>query len=299
MKESITAVILTFNEEKHIKRCITSISDLVERIIVIDSFSQDNTVKIASKLGAEVIQNQWPGFHADQFNWCLKNVKIESKWLLRLDADEIIPNDLKNELSEKLNSKNVADGFVLNRGHIFYGTKIKWGGTYPSKLLRIWRNGIGKCEDKLMDEHIVLKPDVVIDHLENPFWDNNLNTITWWIEKHNEYSTKEAIQFLLTDIGVISTSKKNKKLYYKTPIFIRAFLYFIYRYFFRLGFLDGKNGFLWHFLQGFWYRILVDIKISEVHSIILKEKISTYDAIKKYAYKNGLQIERFLNEQQS
>ena len=146
-------------------------------------------------------------------------------------------------------------------------------GIVPLILLRLFRYTSGKIEEKMMDEHIEVNGDVA--NLINPFYDDNLNGLTWWIQKHNGYATREAIDLLMTEYNLvehkISNSgtnamavRKKKLKYVKLPLFWRAFAFFVYRYIFRLGFLDGKEGFLWHFLQGFWYRALADAKVFEL-----------------------------------
>jgi glycosyltransferase involved in cell wall biosynthesis len=299
MTSSITAIILTFNEEKHIARCINSLNELVERVVIIDSFSSDDTVSISKSMGADVYQNKWPGFHSSQFNWGMSECMPTSKWLIRLDADEFLTSKLKTEIQKNLDNSNNIDGYFLKRGHIFLNKKIMYGGSYPVKLLRIWKNGLGRCENKLMDEHITLDQKSKTKVLNNDFWDHNLNSITWWIDKHNDYATKEAIQIslYLDEIKNTKTKLKIKQkilYYYKLPIFIRPLFYFTYRYFLRLGFLDGLRGFLWHFLQAFWYRVLVDIKIYEFKKkstelgVPIKSLIAKDEAIKHLLIKESI-----------
>ena len=136
---------------------------------------------------------------------------------------------------------------------------IKFGGYYPVKIIRVWQNGYGFWEDKEMDEHLIVSKGI-IKKLNNDFVDENLNEFSWWIEKHNSYSTREVVNFLN---GNISNSEQtiSKKIYNASPLFIRAIIFFIVRYILLLGFLDGKAGLIWHFMQGLWYRFLIDVKI--------------------------------------
>ncbi|MEG1998708.1 MAG: glycosyltransferase family 2 protein [Bacteroidales bacterium] len=264
----ISVIILTFNEEIHIKRCI-------ERIFVIDCFSTDNTAEIANKLGAVVVTHAWPGNHAAQINWALDNLPIDTQWVLRLDADEYLLPELIEELQSDI-PKLPAEvtGINLKRRHVFLGKWIKHG-TYPIIILRIFRTGKAKCDQRLMDEHIVLKEGYSIC-CKNDFVDHNLNTLFWWIEKHNNYALREAVELLDIKYNIIrdkqqstkttiTTDMELKKIkYVKMPIFLRAFGYFILRYIIKGGILEGKEGFLWHSLQGLWYRTLVDAKIFEI-----------------------------------
>ena len=195
----ISVIILTYNEEIHIKRCLDRISPHVKKVFIIDSFSTDRTVEICKDLGAVVLQNKWPGNQAEQFNWALDNINIETKWILRLDADEYLLPELIDEFKSRLPKiPEYISGVSLKRRHIFLGKWIK-RGTYPVIILRMFRNGKGRCEQRLMDEHLVLSEGKTIT-FENDFVDHNLNTLMWWIEKHNNYAiilAKNMFQFAL------------------------------------------------------------------------------------------------------
>lgn len=277
---SLTLIILTFNEERHIKRCIESANNIADRIIVIDSGSTDKTCILAKEFGAEVYYNQWIN-HSTQLNWALDNISIDTKWIFRLDADEIIMPDLDNKLKDFLNKQeDSVSGVTLNRRIYFMGKWIRHGGIYPIKQLRVWKSDRGRCEDRWMDEHIIVDGKVV--HLNQDFSDINLNNIDWWITKHNQYASRECMDMLMfdkmikfprEDSKLLSNQAKFKRwiklnIYMKLPLGIRPVLYFLYRYIILLGFLDGSKGFTFHFMQGLWYRYLVDIKINEVRILI-------------------------------
>ena len=285
----LSVIILTYNEQQHIERCINSIKNFAKDIYVVDSFSQDKTVEIAKKNGAIVLQNKWPDNHSIQFNWALENCNITTKWVMRLDADEVVSPGLSEEINVELLKDNNIKGYILKRGHIFLGKKMLHGGNYPIKLLRIWKYGFGYCEDKLMDEHIVLNGDYETKILSGSFWDKNLNGIAWWTEKHNSYSTKEAIMQLRNksyhNVNNKQSGLKSKRflkylVYEKLPKSLRAFIYFNYRYFVRLGFLDGYQGLVWNFLQGFWYRFLVDVKVYEIEKKAKKNNLTIKEVVK-------------------
>lgn len=275
---TLSVVILTFNEEQHIERCIKSVLTFANEVFVIDSFSSDKTIEIAESLGAKVYQNAWKNY-ATQFNWGLKNCPIKTQWVMRLDADEFVMPALAEEIKLNLNSiENDVTGIYVKRRVYFMDKWIKHGGYYPIWLLRIWQHKKGYCEERWMDEHVKVSPGKSI-HFRNDIVDHNLNGITLWTQKHNGYATREAVDilnniysFLTYDdiapkfFGSQSQRKRWLKLKYsQMPLFLRPFLYFIYRYFFQLGILDGKPGLVWHFLQGFWYRFLVDAKIYEIY----------------------------------
>ncbi|MDI6717474.1 MAG: glycosyltransferase family 2 protein [Patescibacteria group bacterium] len=257
MKFPISAIILTYNEELNIDNCLKNINDLCDEIFIVDSYSTDGTKQIANRYGVKFIQHSFKN-QADQFNWALDNLPIKNEWILRLDADEYLTEELKNEIIKKIkNIPNDVVGFYLNRRVYFMGKWIKHGGYYPTWILRLFRRGKARSEQREMDEHIVLFEGRA-GKFENDFIDDNKKDLTWWIEKHNNYALREAREALLGNYG-----RGMKKKYYKLPLFCRVVAYFIYRYFFRFGFLDGKEGLIFHFLQGFWYRFLVDAKIYE------------------------------------
>ena len=278
-KISLTTILLTFNEEVHIERCLCSLQPLSGKIFIVDSYSQDNTLEIARSLGAEVVQHPWKNY-ADQFQWAIDNCGATGGLLMRMDADEYLELDLQKELPTLLETLSPeVDGIYLKRKVFFQGKWIRRGGFYPHILLRIWRAGKGRIEQRWMDEHIVLSPGAKTVMAKGHLVDENLKGITFWIDKHNRYASREAVDALnlrydllppddaLTRLDDPQAKKKRilkDKIYSRLPLGIRAGVYFLYRYIFRLGFLDGSRGFLWHFMQGFWYRILVDIKIKEL-----------------------------------
>ena len=276
----ITTIILTYNEEIHIKRCLDIISPVAKDVFVIDCFSKDRTVEIAqSYANVHVLRHEWPVTkHAGQFNWALENVPITTKWVMRLDADEYPLPDLIEEMQAKIPSLgDDITGIVLKRRHIFMGKWVK-RGIYPIKLIRIFRYGKAMCEQRFMDEHIQLLEGQYVE-FEHDFCDENIHDISRYCHKHVEYAAREAVDLLDIELDLTGTatvdrdrhictqSEKKRRLKYsyaKKPLFWRSFAYFIYRYFLRGGFLDGKEGFLFAFIQGWWYRTLVDIKILEV-----------------------------------
>lgn len=272
----ITVIILTYNEEMHIERCLRNVNGFAKKVYVIDSLSTDRTVEIAESMGAVVVPHAWPGNQAAQFNWALKNIEIDTQWILRLDADEYLLPELIAELKEKVeNLPSSVTGVTFKRRHIFLDKWMK-RGTYPVMILRMFRYGKAVCEQRLMDEHIELLEGESVT-FENDFVDHNLNNLSWWAQKHIGYAVREAaelldVEFYITGadssarhLSPATLKKRNLKLKYaKQPLFWRSFAYFCYRYFFKLAFLEGKEGFLWTFMQGWWYRTLVDAKIYEI-----------------------------------
>ncbi|WP_336984551.1 glycosyltransferase family 2 protein [Acinetobacter soli] len=283
MTASLAVVILTYNEEMHIERAIKSVQSIASEIFVIDSGSKDATVKIAQKNGATVLYHPFIN-QAKQFNWALDNAPITASWIMRLDADEIIEPDLALEIQQKIPQldANIV-GINLKRKHIFMDRWVRFGGRYPLILMRIWRTGYGRVEDRWMDEHVVISSGETTT-FDGGFADHNLNDLTFFTDKHNKYATREAIEVLNhkyqlfnqdKSLNSDSTSfqasfKRNikEKIYNKLPFTLSAFAYFIWRYIFQLGFLDGRSGLTYHFLQGYWYRFLVGAKIMELEKAI-------------------------------
>jgi len=281
----LSVIILTFNEEKHIARCIKSLHPFAQDIFIIDSFSTDKTVELAQSLGVQAYQNHWTN-HAKQFNWGLVNCPIKTKWVMRMDADEYVTPELANEIQQKLGDlENNITGIYVKRQVYFMNKWIKHGGYYPTWLLRLWQHRNGSCEERWMDEHIKLIDGNTVQ-FEFDIVDDNLHGLTTWTAKHNGYATREAVDVLNTIYNFLSCDdikpdffgsqaqrKRWLKLKYsQMPLFVRPFMYFIYRYIFLVGFLDDKPGLIWHFLQGFWYRFLVDAKINEIYFKAGKDK---------------------------
>ncbi len=269
----ITTIILTYNEEKNIEKCINSVKNISNKIIVVDSFSTDKTIDIANNLGAEVVCHEFIN-QAQQFNWVVDNIDINTQWIMRIDADEQLTDEASLEI-EKLTTehKNTnVNGLVLQFEVMFLGKKIKHGGVYPKKDLRIFKKGLFKTEQKNMDErsYLLSGKEVVVKSICKH---NDYKDLTAWIDKHNKYSNREMLDYFdlknnensykhLTKRARFKRFIKNK-IYYKLSMFLRAKLYYIYRYYFKLGFLDGKEGKFFCFLQAYWYRVLVDAKIYE------------------------------------
>ncbi len=265
MRTFLSVIILTYNEEIHIERLLKNIVDWADEIFIIDSYSTDKTLEIARQYGAKIVQHKFEN-QAQQFNWALDNLEIKNEWILRLDADEYLTEELKNEITQELNNlitKNI-NGYYIKRRVYFMGRWIKHGAYYPVWFLRLFRKGKARSEQREMDEHLVLLEGEA-GKLKNDFIDENLKDLTWWTEKHNNYSSREAAAVLAGDFGI-----NKKKFYYKLPLFFRACWYFCYRYFLRLGFLDGKEGLIFHFLHAFWYRFLIDAKIYEKRKMLKK-----------------------------
>ena len=283
----LSVIILTLNEELHIQRCITNLKRICNKIYVVDSFSTDRTCEIAAECGAVVLQNKYVN-QAQQFQWALDNCPIDTEWVMRMDADEYLTDELIDEISIKLpNLSSEVTGINLIRNVRFLGRTLRYGNLKPVSIMRIWRAGSAYMEQRWMDERIVLKYGESVT-FENRFIDDNLNGLTAWTQKHNMYSNREIVTELDKQYGLFASGSddslaarnKQKSLYYKLPRFVRAAAYFIARYVFFLGFLDGVPGLIWLTLQAYWYRFLVDAKLEELECSLGKnptrEQVADY-----------------------
>lgn len=263
----ITAIILTRNEENYIGDCINSIKSIAKRIVVVDSFSEDETVKIAESLGAEVHQHEFFNY-AKQYMYAVETADVKTKWILRIDADERLTEESADELEQLCNKNSNTDvtGIILRFYNIFLGKPMLHGGMYPWKKLSVYKTGIGNIEDRHMDEHIILDRGRTVEakkdskHLA-------FRGLTFFTNKCNWYSTREAMDYFeqikVTNENASLKTRIKMKLYYKLPLGFRSWAYYVYRYYFRLGFLDGREGKIFAFLHAYWYRFLVDAKIYE------------------------------------
>jgi glycosyltransferase involved in cell wall biosynthesis len=282
---SIAVIILTYNEERHLPRALKHVLGLAQEIFVVDSFSNDQTVEIARAHGAQVLQHPFQN-QAKQFAWALENAEITAEWVMRLDADEIVEADLAKEIVTRLSQlPQDVTGVNLNRKTIFQGKFIRHGGRYPLRLLRIWRRGKACIEDRWMDEHICLTEGYAVN-FQGGFADENLLDLTAFTEKHNRYASREALDVLngrlhlfpsQSMLTVESTSRQagvkrflKGSVYNRIPFEVSAAGYFLVRYFLQLGFLDGREGLVYHALQGFWYRFLVGAKVRELEKAVRK-----------------------------
>ena len=291
---NVTAVILTFNEEQHLARCIASVQAVATDVVVVDCSSTDATLDIARAHGARVLQHAWVN-HATQFNWALTQLGADTEWVLRIDADEVLTPALIEEIRTRLPGIGPEiDGVYWGRRMTFQGRLIRHGGVFPVRVLRLFRHGRGQCENRWMDEHIKVAGPTA--DFAGEMIDDNLNSLTWWTDKHNRYASREAVDLLNLEyrfmphdtVASLRGGKQagvkrwlKERVYARLPGGFRAFAYFFYRYVLRLGFLDGQAGTAFHFLQGFWYRYLVDAKVVEVKRYMREHHVGVVEAIER------------------
>ena len=269
MAADITAIILTKNEEINIADCIESVIKTVKRIVVIDSYSTDRTVDIVKGYSAEVYQHPFENY-AKQFMYGIEISNIDTMWTLRIDADERLTPDSAAEL-EKLcddNMDNDVSGIVLRFKKNFLGKDLRHGGVYPWKKMNCYKTKLGTIENRKMDEHIILSSGNVIE-MKNDSLHFDFKSLEHFVAKHNWYSSRETVDYFehteqykqKKQIDFKTWIKMN--IYYRLPLGMRAHVYYLYRYYILRGFLDGREGKIYAFLQAYWYRYLVDAKIYE------------------------------------
>lgn len=269
----ITAIILTKNEEVNIERCINSIKGLADRIVVVDSGSTDKTADLARNLGAEIYEHPFKHYAA-QFNWALDNVDIKTKWVYRIDADEVVTPELKEEIISECKKHHDDDvnAFLMKHKLYFLGRFLTHGGVYPFVKITVFKPEYADFEDRAMGEHVVVHEGKTAE-FKNDCLHYDCKSLTAFVDKHNSYATREVIDYyerknrINDQAGLYDEAEKTKKVrdgfYYRLPMFLRARLYYWYRYYFKLGFLDGKPGKIYAYIQAYWYRYLVDAKLYE------------------------------------
>jgi len=297
-KTSISLIILTYNEEVHIEHCLKSVCDWIGEIIIVDSYSKDRTLEICRRFTDKIYQHPFEN-QAKQFNWALDNVPIQYDWIMRLDSDEMVTPELAEEICMVLpNLPPDVTGIYIKRRVYFMGRWMRHGDYYPVWFLRIFRKGKGRYEE-ITEEHIVLSEGRTI-RLENDFIDYNRKGLTFWTDKHNNWAIGEMLDTMsamgygrlpsnTVQPSLFGSQEKRKRwlklnVYARFPLFLRAFLYFFYRYFLRLGFLDGVEGLIFHFLQGCWYSFYVDAKIYEAKKFGIRqaERVIEYSGSKPW-----------------
>jgi len=267
-----TAIIMTKNESINIVNCLNSIKGFAKRCVVIDCGSTDNTVELARGCGADIYYHEFE-YYAKQFNWGIENTNITTEWIIRLDADEQFPKALCQEVERliKNNQDNEMNGITMEANYYFLNRHMKHGVRNKRKMM-MFKKEYGCIEDKRRDAHSIISSGYSMD-IKNKFLHYDFKTLDNYIKRYNWYATREMQDYVdyinignkqvNTDDEILKQRKKKYGLYYKAPKYIRAWLWFIYNYIFRLGILDGVAGFLFCFFECYWYRMLVDAKIYE------------------------------------
>lgn len=276
----VTVIVPTRNEEANIEKCLTSIRGLVDRIFVIDSESVDQTVAIARDHGAATYTV--PYGHGTLipliFRWGLDNLPIRTEWVMLLEADQVVTPQLRQELQQLFLQPHILeDGFYIRRRQVFRGRWIRFGGYGSKYLLKLFRRGTGELDVREQDTRVYVRGNV--GRLRGAIEEENRKeaSILFYLEKHLRYAEafaqeefqrrRASLDWKLRPSPFGSPDQRTlwlKGLYYRLPLYVRPALYFCYRYFFRLGILDGKEGAVFHFMQAFWFRLVVDIRLEEL-----------------------------------
>lgn len=283
-----TAIIMTKNEEKNIVDCLESMRGFAKRCVVIDCGSKDRTVELAKEHGADVYDHEFE-YYAKQFNWGLENCNVNTKWVIRLDADERFPKELNEEIEQLINDNKdkPMNGITIEADLFFLGRCMKHGIRNKCKMM-MFKRAYGKIEDRRRDAHSVISEGYSV-MTKHHFIHYDFKDIDNYIKKYNWYATREMMDYIdflngqdaivNTDKHILAQRQKKFGLYYKAPMFFRCWAWFLYNYIFRLGFLDGKEGLAFAFLECYWYRFVVDSKIYEYQKMGKDAKFENLKAL--------------------
>ena len=278
-KPVFSFIVISYNEEFHLPRLLTSIKSLDAPVFLLDSGSTDNTINIANEFGCIIKTNPFVN-HPKQWHAALTTFDIQTLWVICLDSDQVVSEELLSLLKDfKDEDFKDVSGIYFNRKNIFKGKWLQHGGYFPLYLLKMFRYGVGYSDLNENMDHRFIVPGKTTIWKKGYLIEENVkeNEISFWIAKHNRYSDLVAqeewerlqqlrTQTLKPDLFGSPDQKKAflKSIWWKMPLYVRPFIYFFHRYFIQLGILDGKQGFVFHFLQAFWFRLVVDIKIDEI-----------------------------------
>lgn len=272
---SLAIIILTYNEENNLPDLLDSLAAIDAPVFVVDSYSSDGTLDLLKKRSVQYIQHPFENY-SRQRNWAQANCPFDTEWVLHLDAGERVTPELAAWLNHDFKPNGVIDGYMFSRRTFFLGRWIKYGGHYPNYHLRLYRKNKGRCEDKAYDQHFVVDGPTKALPAGMDIIDTVTDTLSHFIQSHTRWALFEAIETVTQtqERGEVKASPFGRpierqrwlksRIFQRSPLFLRAFLYLFYRYFFRLGFLDGKEGLVFHVLQGFWFRFLVDANVLEL-----------------------------------
>jgi glycosyltransferase involved in cell wall biosynthesis len=280
VRSPVSVIVVTRNEEANLERTLASIHGFADQIFVIDSESTDGTLAIARRYTDEV--RTLPYEHGRIipwiFQWGLDNLPIRNEWVLILEADQAVPPALRSEIAELLAGALIEQsGFYIRRRQVFRGKPIRFGGYGSKRLLKLFRRERAELDPIEQDTRVYVHGTVGSLHAPLEEWNRKEDEILFYLQKHLRYAEafaheefrrrREGIAFKARPRLLGSADERVlwlKTKYYGMPLFLRPALYFLYRYFFLLGFLDGANGFVFHFLQAYWFRLVVDIRLSEL-----------------------------------
>lgn len=278
-----SVIVLSFNSEETLGATLARAREVSDEIFVVDSFSSDGTVALAESHGAKVVQHAFENYGA-QRNWAIDNLPITGNWQLHLDADEVMDAELIAAILQLPDQPKHA-GYFVPRYVKFLGRVLRHGGMSPTWHLRLFRSGIGRCEDRKYDQHFLLnlaiesyaEGDGTTGKLSGGMVDDIAMSLSEWTARHNRWADGEVAELDAAQAAgrLVPDSKGNpaqrkralREKYNRLPLFVRPFALFAYRFIFKLGFLDGTEGFIFWVLQTFWFRFLIDAKIWEKRNL--------------------------------
>lgn len=274
----VSVVVMTYNEELNIERCLGSVHGWTDELFIVDSLSTDRTLEIARRYTDKIYQRCYEG-HPQQWSWALENLPFRYDWVFAVDADFQVTAGLWRAIGEALaGDLSRMNGYFVRHQQIFRGRFLRWGTMYPRYWLRLFRRQSVRIDpEDLVDVHFYV--DGRVGRLERDVIEDNRKeaNLAFWVEKQARFAQRQAVEELRRRHRPSATATRVrffgppdqrtlwlKERWYRLPLYIRPFLLLFYRYVVRLGFLDGKEGFLYHFTQAFLYRLLVDVRIQEL-----------------------------------
>jgi len=270
-KAPVSVLIPTRNEERNLSACLASL-DWADEIVVYDSGSTDGTLDVAAKYGVGFVEREFDNFAAHK-NWALENIGFRNDWILLIDADERVSEALANEIRSAVARADKTAGYHIARQTMFSGVWIRHGGVYPDFNLRLLRRGSGRYEDRLVHEHILL--DGRAGYLKNPLLHDDDKGMTRFLERHNHYTSLEAVEILRARRGV-GGDRLQGALWQRGPqrrrwlknvaqrwLPFRPLFVFFYMYVWKAGLLDGRAGFHYCFLKMF-FEHQISLKVREL-----------------------------------
>lgn len=269
MTVDVAVIILTYNEEANLPYALASVVGWARQVFVFDSGSTDRTVEIAKRYGAEVMVHPFENY-GKQRNAALERLPIATEWVLFLDADEWLTEELKDEIAAVLARRPEENGFYLKWRLLWMGRWIR-RGYYPTWILRLFRYGKGRCEERGVNEHLIV--DGPVGRLEHDFIHEDRKGLAEWIAKHVRYAQREAeelkrarrqpdaVRIPARFWGTQAERKRwlRERVWNRLPPLVRPWFYFGYRLVVRGGFLDGWRAVAYHALQGLWFPLLIDL----------------------------------------
>lgn len=283
---AVSVVVTTFDEELNVEGCLASVAGWADQIVVVDSGSTDRTVEICRGYTNEILTHPYVD-HASQWAWALRTAGLRHEWVLALDADNVVSDELKRQIDEVVAAGTAAaDGYYVRHAHYFRNRRVRG---LKARWLRLVRLGSVRVdESELVDVRFVVEGRV--GSLPGEIAESNQKelSIDFWIDKHRKFATRMAAEEILRRENRLPRTVAPRLLgggpelrmlwlkerWYGLPLYMRPFLYFFYRYVLRLGFLDGRNGLVYHTLQAFWFRMLVDVKIAELDEQVAKGELT-------------------------